>query len=264
MSVLSIHRGQATRQLPRREKPQFVWKKSWNIGLLLALLLVTLIYLSRGEEMFPVNRFEVVGELQHQQQQPIATLLEQFQGQGFFALPIHQLKFELLQLPWVEQASVQRIWPDRLRVSIIEKTPLARWDGQHLLSTRGDVFKAEVASFEGLPLIYASTHSPEWAMQQFFALDSAFRTVNEQLVALRIDGRAAFELMLRSGLVIKLGREQIDKKVSRLIAIYEREIQPRKALIERLDLRYSNGFAVTWKAGTESQDKVSIWSESNV
>ncbi len=264
MSVLSINRRQATRQLPRRDSPKFVWKKSWNIGLLSALVLVALVYLSRGEQMLPVSHFEVVGELQHQQQQPIETLLQGFQGQGFFALPIHQLKFELLQLPWVEQASVQRIWPDRLRVSITEKTPLARWDGEHLLSTRGDVFAAQVDQFEGLPLIYASTHSPAWAMKQFFELDAAFRSVGEQLVALRIDGRAAFELALHSGLVIKLGRDQIDKKVSRLIAIYEREIKPRQAMIEQLDLRYSNGFAVTWKAGIEPQDKASIWSESNV
>lgn len=264
MSVLSINRRQATRQLPRRETATFTWKKSWNIGVLVALALSCLVYLTHGEQLLPVNHFEVVGDLQHQQQQPIETLLQGYQGEGFFALPIHQLKFEMLQLPWVEQASVQRIWPDRLRVSIAEKTPLARWDGEHLLSTRGDVFAADVAQFEGLPLIYASTHSPAWAMKQFFQLDTAFRSVGEQLVALRIDGRAAFELALQSGLVIKLGRDQIDKKVGRLIAIYAREIEPRKALIDQLDLRYSNGFAITWKAGTESQDKASIWSESNV
>ncbi len=179
-------------------------------------------------------------------------------------MPIHQLKYRLLQLPWVEQASVQRIWPDRLRVSIIEKTPLARWDESHLLSSHGKVFPADAEAFNHLPLIFASSHSPDWAMQQFSELSLAFQQVDEQLVALRIDNRAAFELQLQGGLVIKLGRDQIKKKVDRLLSIYRQEILPRRANITQLDLRYSNGFSVTWKPGLESQDKASIWSENNV
>ncbi len=264
MAVLSANRNQATRQTARREMPRFVWKRSWNLGLLLLVLLAGLFYLSRSEQVFPVNHFEVFGELQHQDKQPIGDLLDEFQGQGFFGLPIHHLKYQLQQLPWVESAAVQRVWPDTLRVNIVEKTPMARWDESHLLSSRGDVFPATVEAFGDLPLIYASTHSPGWAMKQFFDLNTAFAAIGEQLVALRIDSRAAFELQLRNGLVIKLGREQIGKKVNRLVSIYQREILPRKAQIEQLDLRYSNGFAVKWKAGSESQDKASTWSDSNV
>lgn len=265
MAAVIGNRRQATRQQQtRRELPRLVWNKSWNLALIVLVLMAAVVYLSRSPQAFPVTQFKVAGELQHQQRAPIENLLRGYQGQGFFSLPIHQLKYRLLQLPWVEQASVQRIWPNTVRVRITEKVPFARWDENHLLSSRGEVFPAEVEAFSGLPVIFASSHSPDWAMKQFFALNALFTAVNEQLVALRIDSRAAFDLQLQSGLTVKLGREQIDKKVDRLVAIYEREILPRRALIEQLDLRYSNGFAVTWKPQSGSQDKALIWSESNV
>ena len=47
--------------------------------------------------------------------------------------------------------------------------------------------------------------------------------------------------------------------------IYDSQILPRRDQIQRLDLRYSNGFAVAWKKeALQRQDKASIWSNSNV
>ncbi len=46
-------------------------------------------------------------------------------GRNIFYIPLHHRRTALEQLPWVEHATVMRLMPDQLRVSIIERTPVA-------------------------------------------------------------------------------------------------------------------------------------------
>ena len=44
-------------------------------------------------------------------------------GRSVFSLPLDERRRRLLGIDWVEDASVSRIWPDRLVVRIRERTP---------------------------------------------------------------------------------------------------------------------------------------------
>lgn len=46
-------------------------------------------------------------------------------GRNIFFIPLSQRKLQLEQIPWVESASVMRFVPNRLRVEIHERTPVA-------------------------------------------------------------------------------------------------------------------------------------------
>jgi len=46
-------------------------------------------------------------------------------GHSVFAVPLAERRRRLLAIDWVEDASVSRIWPDRLVVRIKERTPVA-------------------------------------------------------------------------------------------------------------------------------------------
>jgi len=116
-----------------------------------------------------------------------------------------------------------------------------------------------------LPLVHAYGHGPDWALTQFYRLQARFDSVDERLVALRVDNRGAVEVELLNGLQIKLGRSDIEHKIDRLASIYSAQILPRREQILRLDLRYSNGFAVAWKREVlREHSEASIWSNSNV
>ena len=111
----------------------------------------------------------------------------------------------------------------------------------------------------------AVNHKPGWALAQFHRLQRRFEAVDERLVSLSVDSRGAFDLELINGLQIKLGRDDIDHKIDRLAKIYLQQILPRRERIDRLDLRYSNGFAVAWKKEVlQANDKASLWSNNNV
>jgi cell division protein FtsQ len=46
-------------------------------------------------------------------------------GHSIFHVPLAERKAELQQIRWVRQATVMRLWPDRLRVNVLERTPIA-------------------------------------------------------------------------------------------------------------------------------------------
>lgn len=53
-------------------------------------------------------------------------------GRNIFFVPLNARRKQLEQLPWVERATVMRLLPNQLRVSIVERQPVAfaRHDGQ--------------------------------------------------------------------------------------------------------------------------------------
>ena len=56
------------------------------------------------------------------------AVLKQFlrdRNKSVLQIPLDKRRSELEQLPWVESASVQRILPNRIRVELLERTPIA-------------------------------------------------------------------------------------------------------------------------------------------
>jgi cell division protein FtsQ len=256
---------QAKRQLPKTQPDSFRWRKSYNWIFLLLPLSLGGAYLDQAEQLLPIRTIQLSGTFENLDKREVETLLGQYIGQGFFSLDIYQLQKSLYAKAWTDSVSVRRVWPDRLRVGIKEKKPVARWDDQHLLSDSARVYRADTGPFAHLPVVHAVNHQPAWVLAQFYRLEARFNSVDERLLALHVDSRGALIVELINGLQIKMGRGNIDRKIDRLVSIYQQQILPRREQIQRLDLRYSNGFAVAWKKEVlQGSDKASIWSNSNV
>ena len=256
---------QAKRKSKAAPPRSFKWRKSYNWLFLLPPLALAGYFLNRVDQILPIRTIQLAGSFENLDQHEVESTLAGYIGQGFFSLDIREMQRKLNASPWTESVSIRRIWPDKLRVTITEKKPVARWDGDHLLSESARVYPADTAAFGHLPLVNAEGHEPAWALEQFYRLQARFEGVDERLVALRVDTRGAVEVELINGLQIKLGRSDIERKMNRLASIYTEQILPRREQILRLDLRYSNGFAVAWKQEVlRERSEASIWSNSNV
>lgn len=241
------------------------WRKSYNWLFLLVPVMLAGFYLQQIDQVLPIRTIQLSGSFKNLDQKEVEATLRQFIGQGFFSLDIDQVQKTLHEKSWTESVSVRRIWPDKLKVMIHEKVPVARWDERHLLSESARVYLADTSAFSHLPLVNAVNHQPAWILQQYYQLEQRFSSVDERLVAVGVDSRGALDIELINGLQIKFGRQDIEHKINRLVSIYLQQIQPRREQIRRLDLRYSNGFAVAWKKEVlQANDKASIWSNSNV
>lgn len=114
------------------------------------------------------------------------------------------------RLPWVESASITRIFPGRVAVDITERAPFALWQsaGRHVLVDRGgrELSAADPRDYAALPRIAGEGAPAEAA--QLLALVARYPLVASRLdVAERVDGRR-WRLRLKGDVVLELPAER--------------------------------------------------------
>jgi len=88
----------------------------------------------------PIRRVMVEGEFKHLTPEHVQTVVVRAVHGGFFAVKVNEIRDELLIDAWIRDANISRVWPDGLRVSIVEQIPVARWGDYGLLNARADIF----------------------------------------------------------------------------------------------------------------------------
>ena len=66
----------------------------------------------------------IVGAL-HTPQAEILKVFSADFGRSIYLLPLEQRRRALLEIDWVRDATISRLWPDRLEVRIVERKPVA-------------------------------------------------------------------------------------------------------------------------------------------
>lgn len=239
---------------PRRPRPRWGW---------LALALLALVPATAGlvagwralasPERFPVKAVRVDGRPQKVTEEQLRRAVEPWLGRGMLTLDLARMRGAVEALPWVERAGVRRRWPGVLVIEIRERTPLARWGEDALISEAGVVFAPHPASFpDGLPQLAGPPGSEQEVLTRFRRLAERLARIDLELVALALDERHAWRAETRQGAVIELGSAAGDEDIERFARAFGRVEAPEGARLARVDLRYPNGFALAWQERAEA------------
>ena len=198
--------------------------------------------LAARQPMFELREVTVGGALTHVTRGEVEALVQRELKGNFLTLDLAAVSASFQKLPWVRNASVRRQWPARLEVALEEHVPLARWGSHALVNAQGEVFRA---SYNGeLPVFIG----PEGAAREMAIQYRYFRTsldaIGQTPVRVEVSPRRAWKLKLANGVTLVLGREQVEARVARFVAAYERAFVPLGPGVNYVDLRYANGFAV--------------------
>src|SRR5690606_7914846 len=85
---------------------------------------------------------------------------------------------------------------------------------------------------------------------RFLDAEPRLVAVGLRLTRLTLDERGAWEIALDNGVTLRLGREHVDERFDRFLRAAARVVAARAGEIAYVDLRYANGFAVGWRAGS--------------
>lgn len=199
----------------------------------------------------PVRHVEVIGELRHLDDARARELLEPALGSNLIAVDVATLKRRLESHPWVERAVIVRVWPDRLRVTLIERKPVARWGEGELIDVTGKRFEPDGESRPDLPMI----HGPDGLERSLLVALASSRerlsTLGLRLESLVLNDRRAWTIHLDNGLELRLGRQQFARRLDRFAGAYAPFLSSRMPELMAVDLRYTNGFALSWRLGAD-------------
>ena len=196
---------------------------------------------------WPIRWLEVSGQLERLTAAQVRAAVAEEAGRGFFAIDVEKARASVEALPWVERASVSRHWPDALEISVTEQRAVARWKQDALISRNGELF--EVAGTGGMQGL-ARLAGPESRLSEVFERWQRMRTRlaadGLEIRRVELDARGAWRLELENGLALLLGRNKISTRLERFLSV--RDDLQDMTRIERIDLRYPNGFALTRRA----------------
>lgn len=125
----------------------------------------------------------------------------------------------LLANPWIAEATVLKLYPDRLRIEIKERKPFALWqkDGRvALIAADGTVLDAAVPPrFDGLPRVVGKGAGQ--SAQDFLALLERYPTIAQLTEASVLVAERRWNLHLKGGLEILLPEGETEQALRILI-----------------------------------------------
>lgn len=170
---------------------------------------------------------------------------ESLQG-NFFTVDLDRARQAFERLPWVRRVEVRRHFPWQLDVTLEEHVALARWNGTSLVDVQGEVFSGQS---DGVLPEFVGPDGAEGEVVRLFArFSETLEPAGMKIGKVVLTGRHAWQLQLKGGMVLDLGREQMEERVARFAAAYPQYKVSAKAPGKYIDLRYRNGFAVKMAA----------------
>ncbi|OGV78028.1 MAG: cell division protein FtsQ [Methylotenera sp. RIFCSPLOWO2_02_FULL_45_14] len=227
-----------------------MWDKpallNWIANLLFAMsvvvMLYTVLYVVVHLPIFPLREVKVDGQLTHVTHEQVKLIAAKHLKGNFFTLDLITARDAFEKLPWARNVSVRRRWPDKLDVMIEEHQAFARWGNVALVNTHGELFHA--ASSSDLPVFYGPDDGVVEVASQYDAFNKVLKTAKLDIATLALTPRRAWQITTTSGMVVELGRTDMQPRLEKFTNVYGRTIAGLNKKITYADLRYPNGFAL--------------------
>jgi cell division protein FtsQ len=206
-------------------------------------------------ESLPVRYVRTEGVFQYLSKEELKTALMPLVTASIFDADMQKIHETVTKLAWVKNASVERVWPDTIDIKVHERKAYVRW-GQHgLLTEYGELFTpSNVDQFQSLLLVDGPKQQEAKALEIMKGVNIALEDQALELAEFKVNDREAWEIKLKTGLEILLGRTGQLKKLQRFLDTFPVIGQEKIAAMQVVDLRYPNGYAVSWKPESEPID----------
>jgi cell division protein FtsQ len=245
-----------------------LWLKWFILVFALAVALFALGAWMLDPATMPVRRVWVEGQyegvqitLHYVKPEVLQAAVQKFAQGGFWGVDIHAVRDAVLALPWVKAASVRRVWPDALHIKVQERVPVARWQEtgiageaeieSHvtLLDENGELFYINTPPPPGMPIFYGSLSRRDEILRYYGRLLPLARSAGLAVREIHATPGDSWEARMDNDIIIVLDSGQAYPQASKFFQMYPSLPDTQKKQISRVDLRYTNGFAVQWRSG---------------
>lgn len=177
-------------------------------------------------------------------------------GAPILAFDPKQAHEQLLDLPWVANATIERRLPDTLYVRLTERQPLARWQHDNVtvvIDREGKVLPAAKPEQFADLLLVTGDNAPEQTENLLNSLKEFPDIMPRVKSAVRV-GERRWNLYLQSGQLVRMPEQKIDEALKRLDSlIHDQKILDRN--VTGIDLRLPDRFILEPGAESKSETK---------
>ena len=234
---------------------------TWLLAIVLvALPVVAVVNGWIGAERWPLTKLRVHGEFERVDPAQLRAVVLPYAKSGFFAVELQGAQDAVEKLPWVEHAEVRKRWPDVLEVEVVEHTPFARWGADRLLSEQGRLFAIpKDLPLDALPQLDGPDSQVKEVVTLYNEARELFAPLGLRVQGLAMDRRGSWSLALDNGTEVVIGRADARPRLERFVRMLPQLLARNAQPLQRADLRYTNGFALSWvepETGADSRKPV--------
>ncbi len=197
------------------------------------------------------------GELQHVTSASVrAAVAGRLKG-NYFTMRLDETRRLLETVPWVAHASVRRVWPDRLLVTLVEHRALGVWDDGRLLSDAGELFVANPAEAEihgALPVFEGPEAAARDAARRYYEFAALLAPLGMKIASIDVSERRSWARRRRG----RRGRARrgsnsgaipiamtLHDRLAQIVAAYPMVAARVGGTPQGIDARYPNGLAAS-------------------
>ena len=160
-------------------------------------------------------------------------------------LDVQAARARLLAIPWIAEATVRKLYPDRLLITVTEREPFALWQlggNVSVISNDGTVIAPlHDPAFATLPLIVGQGAGVR--AREFLALLDRHPEIRDAVSASILVAERRWNLRLKSGVDVKLPEADVEQALARLARLdHDRQLLSRDVSV--VDLRLSDRVTV--------------------
>jgi len=235
-------KGATPRKKARTAINWFAYIKPVSISVSLLSVVAAVVLLLLQLVNKNIEKLELVASFEHVSELQIKQQIRDVFPAGFVSLDVVEVQESLESLVMISSAQVEKIWPDRLKIVLIEEAPVAIWNDKNMLNEQGDILPIALKDLM-LPSLKGDDSN---MVMQHFLLFKRFAKLH-QLNLMALDYSASGWLLEHdNGLKIRLDGSTAMQGLKTLETVMD---QFQLARISSIDMRYEQGFAVAWKQG---------------
>lgn len=221
-----------------------------------AALAALLVLWIAKQPVFALRAIRIEGEVTRNSVSTIRANAAPRLAGNFFSLDLRAARQAFEAVPWVRQAVVTRVWPNRLTVRLEEHRPAALWatetGSDRLVNSFGEVFQANPGDVEddALPTLQGPDGSSVRLLALLLRLQPLFEPLDARIERLAMSGRGSLRAELDSGAEIELGRgsdEELAERTQRFVATVAQVVAQHQRPLVYADLRHNDAYAVRLK-----------------
>jgi cell division protein FtsQ len=147
----------------------------------------------------------------------------------------------LMRNPWIAEATVLKLYPGRLQISVTERVPLALWQKDRavsVISEDGTVLENYNGTrFADLPLVVGN--GAEKQAREFLDIVARYPLIQDNVEAAILVAQRRWNLRLKNGLDVRLPDSNVEQALQQLVAL-DRDKKILSRDITAIDLRMTD------------------------
>ncbi len=251
-------------QYRRRQPPKRNQRQRFNIAQISPRLLKLATVLSVGlvvsggflgvrawlsnPQNLPISQIDIQGELKFIKDAELRAVINKYAQTNLYLLDTEALEADLETQSWVRAVTLRKSWPNQLTVVVEEQRPVAFWGHERLMNQFGELFAGDLPSMKGVfPTLYSPEEKGREMAERFLQMRTWLHGMPLEIAELTEDASGAWRIKFKNGPEVLVGNEDQERRIARFKVGFQQELVSKLSNVRRVDLRYTNGFAVEWK-----------------